>query len=382
MRKTQRSAPWIGILALVVLAVSITAAQAQDAGGAPAGEPPAEANPQASLRLDASEPVDFEHYAQPTFENSPAYGFVSPRVVMDPCDVIHESIFGPASKENWKPLSLGTFFSEGWDQPFAKAPEGTNGAPKQNWIGTPAGVFGRFLDTGFIYTNNMTNNHGLFLNPSYPFLPVKPSTTDGNQYAGYSVILLPLNARMELLLGTTFISSNKSGSNGGYVGNWGDTGVEARFHLIEQRNFSLVTFLGERIPTGDSVNGNGINYVTPGAEFWWNFAPKWVLRGGSSINALTGRKSATSVYVNQLSIGRYLTGKDAALKNLVVHVTADVLSDIAGGANFIDDVYINPGFRFALGEEGNWGVLGGILIPVAGPQPYDYQMQFSLTRSF
>ena len=62
--------------------------------------------------------------------------------------------------------------------------------------------------------------------------------------------------------GTTFISDNTSSPGGHYVANWGDTGVQVRFHLIEQRNFSVVAFLGERIPTGKSVNGNDINLVT------------------------------------------------------------------------------------------------------------------------
>ena len=49
---------------------------------------------------------------------------------MGPLDVVYESIFGPASKDDWKPMSLATFFSEGWDSPFVNAPEGTNGGPE------------------------------------------------------------------------------------------------------------------------------------------------------------------------------------------------------------------------------------------------------------
>jgi len=276
-----------------------------------------------------------------------------PKVVLGPLEVIHESIFGPASKENWKPLSLGVFFSEGWDDPFAEAPEGTNGAPKQNWIGAPAGVFGRFATLEFFYTNHINNVPGLFLTPNAPFMPVHTFTT-GNQYAGYSTVFLPLSSRLQIVMGTVFIESRRSSPGGGYVGNSGDTGVQARFHMIEQRNFSLVSLIGERIPTGKAVNGSGINYVMPGLEFWWNLAPKWVLRGGTSINILTGRKSATSVYVNQLALGRYLTTKDAAIfKELDVHLTATALSDVAGGAGFVDDVYIFPGLRFSLDEKGN-----------------------------
>jgi hypothetical protein len=153
-------------------------------------------------------------------------------------------------------------------------------------------------------------------------------------------------------------------------GNRGDTGVQARFPLIERRNFSMVTFVGERIPTGKSVNGDDINGVTPGLEAWWNFAPDWVVRGGTSVNIDTGRKTATSVHVNQLSLGRDLTGKDAAFpKDLEVHVTGSVLSDVAGGSRHVDDVDGTPGFRFGVGEGETWYVLGGVQVPVSGPQP-------------
>lgn len=308
-----------------------------------------------------------------------AYDFAKPQVVSGPLDVIRESLFGPASQEDWKPLTLGTFFSEGWDTPYVNAPEGTNGAPKQNWIGTPAGVFGRFATLDFFYTNHLNNVPGVFLTPNAPFMPVHTFTT-GNQYAGYTTFFLPLNSRLEILVGTVFIDSRKSSPAGGYVGNWGDTGVEARFHLIEQRNFSVVSFLGERIPTGKAVNGSGISYVTPGVEFWWNFAPRWVARGGMSINALTGRRSATSVYVNQLALGRYLTTKEARFfKQLEVHVTATALSDIAGGAGFVNDIYLLPGFRFSLDKKDKLAVLSGFQIPVSGPRAYAWQPQFSLT---
>lgn len=306
----------------------------------------------------------------------------SPEIAAGPFDIVHESLFGPAAAEDWKPLTLRTFFSEGWDRPFTNAPEGTNGAPKQNWIGSPSGIFGRYMTLDFFYTNRLNDVNGLFLTPNAPFLPVHTQTT-GNQYAGYTTIFLPLNSRMLIMVGTNFIDSRKSSPTGSYVGNWGDIGVQARFHLVDQRNFSLVAWLGERIPTGNAVNGNGINFVSPGLEFWWNFAPRWVVRGGTLINILTGRKTATTVYVNQLSLGRYLTTKDATyLKELEVHLTASILSDVSGGKGFVNDVYLFPGFRFGLDEGRKWYVLGGVQAPVSGPQPYDWQPQFSLTRRY
>ena len=305
-----------------------------------------------------------------------------PRVVLGPLEVMRESIFGRASRKGWKPLSLWTFFSEGWDEPFARSPDGTNGAPKQNWISTPAGIFGRYGTLDFFDANDLKPVAGLLLPTNFPFVPVHPRTT-GNQYAGLTSLLVPLSMRLQLLLGTTYISDNKSSPDGNYVGNWGDTSVQGRFRLIEQRDFTMVAYLGERIPTGKSVNGNDINLISVGAEFWWNFAPQWVLRGGTGINILTGRKSATSVYANQLSIGRYLTTKDARfLKELALYATFSAMSDVSGGDHFLSDAYVLPGMRFGLGKDQKWYALGGIQVPLSGPRPFSWQPQFTLTRYY
>jgi hypothetical protein len=304
-----------------------------------------------------------------------------PRIVLGPLEVIHKSLFGPASTEDWHPLSLATFFSEGWDEPFVRSPEGTNEAPKQIWVGAASGVFARLYTLNFFYTNGLTANRGLLLT-ALPFSPVKPKT-DGNQYTAYSTIIMPLNQRMDILFVAPFIESNKTSPTGPYVGNFGDLGVQARFRLIEQRNFSMIAFVGERMPTGKTVNGSDVNFVTPSAEFWWNFAPKWVLRGGTGINIDTGRLSATSVYFNNLAIGRYLTTKDARLfKELVVHTSVSTLSDVTGRAGHISDIYLMPGFRFGLGEGQKWYVMGGVQVPVSGPQSYVWQPNFALVKNY
>ena len=118
--------------------------------------------------------LDFEgtNAATPPFTGPPAFvpDVPSARVTKGPLDVIHESIFGAAAPEQWQPLSLSTFLSEGWDQPYANPPEGTNQAPKQNWFGSADGVFVRLNSLNFFYTNGMTSNPGLLLTP----LPWRP----------------------------------------------------------------------------------------------------------------------------------------------------------------------------------------------------------------
>ncbi len=296
-------------------------------------------------------------------------------------DVIVESIFGAASAEEWTPLDLGTFFSDGWDRPWVWSPEGTNGAPKQNWFGASDGVFVRLNSVNFFFTDGMTKNTGLLLDP-FPWSPVKPMT-NGNQYWASYNLYLPLNQRLELVFVAPFIASNKTSSTGHYVANFGDLTISGRFRLIEHRNFSFQALLTERTPTGQTINGNNINFVTPAVEFWSNFAPGWVLRGGTGLNIDTGRPSATDTYFTNLAMGRYLTTADARIfKQMVAHVAVSTMSDVLGRKDHISDVYVSPGLRFSLGPERKWAILSALQVPVAGPHPYAYQADFALVREF
>ncbi len=325
---------------------------------------------------EPSEPV-------PPIPVTPEYPapYAPARVVSGPLGVIRDSIFGPASTEGWHPLSLLTFFSEGWDEAYAKSPEGTNGAPKQNWLGVADGVFARLNSVNFFYTNSMTTNPGLLLT-SLPWAPAKPKTNGSAYFASYN-IYIPINQRLELLIVAPFVSANSTSPTGHFVTNFGDLTISERFRLIEQRNFSMQALLTERTATGQTVNGNNISFITPGVEFWWNFAPKWVVRGGTGINLDTGRTTATSVYFTNLAMGRYLTDKNARFfKEFVAHVSVSTESDVLGRKDYISDVYIGPGFRFGLDRDQKWYVIGAMQIPVSGPHPYGWQPDFALIRNY
>jgi hypothetical protein len=296
-------------------------------------------------------------------------------------EVIHESIFGAASTEDWQPLSLSTFWSEGWDKPYVNSPEGTNGARKQNWFGVADGIFARLGALNFFFTDGMTTHTGLLLSP-FPWAPVKPKT-NGNQYWASYNLYLPLNQRLELLVVVPFVASNTTSPTGHYVANFGDLTVSERFRLIEQRDFSFQALLTERTPTGNTVNGNDINYITPSLEFWWNFAPRWVVRGGTGINIDTGRTSATDTYFNNVAMGRYLTTKDATIfKEMVAHVAVSTLWDVLGRKDHITEVYIAPGIRFGLDRGQKWYALAAIQVPVSRHHPYDWQPNFALVRNY
>ena len=171
-----------GLVALFLAGVAPTMTRAQgvvpSTPSAPVPDPAPRPVVVPAMGNDSGEPEP----AVPAVPGPPAYVQEPPpaRVVMGPIDVIAESIFGEASVDEWQPLSLSTFFSQGWDQPWAKSPAGTNGAPKQNWFGAADGVFARLNSLNFFFTDHMTANQGLLLTP-LPWSPTKPST-NGNEY--------------------------------------------------------------------------------------------------------------------------------------------------------------------------------------------------------
>ena len=59
--------------------------------------------------------------------------------------VMGESLTGDfyAESAGWRELSLGSLFSEGWNEPWASPPAGEGGAPRQGWLNAYDGVFYR-----------------------------------------------------------------------------------------------------------------------------------------------------------------------------------------------------------------------------------------------
>ena len=107
---------WMAALFLTGLGATMARAQgvvpaASASAGSPVGDPAPHPVVGPGDVLGGEEPKG----AGPAAPGPPAYVPDTPpaRVVMGPLEVIHESIFGAASKDDWQPLSLSTFFSEG-----------------------------------------------------------------------------------------------------------------------------------------------------------------------------------------------------------------------------------------------------------------------------
>src|SRR5262249_9050159 len=71
-------------------------------------------------------------------------------------DSLSGDVYAPG---RWKPLPFATFFSEGWDEPWAGGPngQGGDGAPRQGWLNAQDGVFYRLGILTFNYQHNVGN---------------------------------------------------------------------------------------------------------------------------------------------------------------------------------------------------------------------------------
>src|SRR5208337_3197186 len=191
---------------------------------------------------------------------------------------LFDDIYSKEAQARWTPLPLGTFFTEGWDQPFVLPTPGNGGlagtgeSPRFGWINQFGGINYRAWFFELFYANNV-------LGPHY--------RSNGNQYIQDFTIFVPFNRRFEIQFDYLLIVSNKGGSNNTYHGNTGDTTISPRFQLSESKNFGQLFQTHFRTPTGAQDNGNGVASVAPEYSFWWNAYGNWVVRGATSVTVPT-----------------------------------------------------------------------------------------------
>ena len=282
-------------------------------------------------------------------------------------DAAIESLTGDvyAQPSKWRPLSLGTFFSEGWDQAWASPTNGSGGAPRQGWIGAADGVFYRLGIGTFAYAHDAGDN--------------------GDAYNGGVTFYTPLSRRFELRYDLPVIVSSK-GSTDSYHTAAGDLAITPRVILSETQDFTQSIGVAFQAPTGDEINGNGIASITPGYEFWSNPWDKLVVRGGATMAIPFGHDSfdesgARNTFGAQLAAGYYFTDHDMTpFGDLVFDVgtTLTQATDDRGPAT--TTLIITPAMRTHMGC--NWYLLAGIDVPVTNPQPYDFQPTVGLMKVF
>lgn len=148
--------------------------------------------------------------------------------------------------------------------------------------------------------------------------------------------------------------------------------------LIDTDDFALNTQLSIQMPTGYTKAGAGQSILTPGAQFWWNYAPGWVVRGGFNVGVGTNRQAGGTTLLSQLALGRILTPHDVPLfGDLTIYLSTNVYNDVTTS---LTTVTLTPGFRTHLGRD--WYALGGVEVPVTGPRPYEESAIFWIMKTF
>ena len=273
-----------------------------------------------------------------------------------------ESLFGDvyASPSTWRPLSAGTFFSQGWNEPWASPPPGAGGAPRQGWINAADGVFYRLG----IATGGFAEN-----------------VASKDQYTSGFTLYSPFSRRFEIQTDVPFFISNEV--SGSRHNDFGDLQITPRFLISESESFTQSLNLGLRASTGDADNGNGIWSVTPAWNFWWNAWEGLVVRGGAGIAIPWDGFSAgaRTTVTGNLAVGYYFTPHDRVpFGDFVTYVSANVSEPVDDRDSDHTTLTLTPGFRTHLGA--NWYLLGGFEVPVTNPDPFDYQVLAGLMKVF
>ena len=257
--------------------------------------------------------------------------------------------------------ALGTFFTDGWNEPYIEPPAGSGGAPRSGWVNSFEGTFFRAWFLSFAFANGGNRN--------------------GNQYLGDYTIYAPLNRRFELRIDVPFIQSNKGGANDTYHNRFGDLVVSPRFLLSATRDFSQLFALNVRTPTGSQLNGNGVDSLSPHYQFWYNPYGNWAVRGGTGVTIPTNGVGGGTSYFANLGVGRYWKGADdALLRHQWLTLVANFNTPPPGGAPGPTYLSVTPGYRVQIHD--GWSFLAGVEVPLTSHSPFAAQPIFLLVKEY
>jgi hypothetical protein len=298
-------------------------------------------------------------------------------------ETIYESLFGDAyNPARWRPLSVGTFFTEGWLEPWAGGPAGQSGlTPRHGWLGSFEGVFYRLWLTEMTYLNNLNKPYG------------------GNGYSGNYTIFLPFSRRFEMDISVPFDNSHgTTGPRHGYRSDFGDLAVTPRFLLSETEAFTQTLNLLVNVPTGNTQTGGHLMALFPRYSFWSNPGGPWVFRGGGGVdvplnkddfksaavvspggNVVPAKSTVQTTLGMNLAIGRYFRPHDVPFGDLVFYANANTVIPLEDRSQ-PTYVGVGPGTRFQI--IGNWYFLNYWEFPLTGPRPFTYQMQAAIVKVF
>jgi hypothetical protein len=301
---------------------------------------------------------------QPTGAVPPNYAnaccdLASSRVEQGFLDTISQSLFGKPDPNTWRPLTLSTFFSEGWNESWVPSPNGSGGAPRQGWINA---MDGNMYRLGFFTYAEGFNE-----------------AARNDAYLGSYTLYTPLSRRFELITNIPFVVVNNISNGlptlnppGGKVPSsqsqttFGDISFTPRVLLHETQDFTLTAETTVLVPTGNSPL-EGKTALIPAVGFWNNPAGGWAIRGGLACD-IPLQGSAGDTLISQFAFGQTITDHDRPLLGDFTYYLSTVVSTpLSNGSQ--TSVTLTPGIRTHLGND--WYFLAGLPIPVTRARTAD-----------
>jgi hypothetical protein len=268
--------------------------------------------------------------------------------------------------QNGRSFRTATFFTKGWDKPWASPPTGGGGAPRQGWLNSYEGVFYRLGIAVFGWQHDLAGT--------------------GDGYTGSLTMFTPLNQRLEIQTDIPMVVSNRRSAGQDKETNFGDFQITPRLMLSETRDVTQTLNITFRTPTGDPNNlTTSIAAVTPNYQFWANWWRGLVVRGGAGFfipySGDLNASGARSTFNANLAAGYYFTPHDfTPIGDMVWFLSTNFNQTIDDRGPSRTLVTLSPGFRTHMGM--NWYLHGAVEVPVTRPEPFDYQVLGGLMKVF
>jgi len=260
-------------------------------------------------------------------------------------------------------LSLGNFFSAGWNEPWSRRPR-PDGAPDLTLLRVQSNMLLRALRT------DSTLERSLESSSERRVLSV-------NQLIEYS-----FNRRLMLaLIGNYEWIDARTGED---ESGWTYGGL-ARFQLVDTRRASYALNFRAMAPNdGLGEKKTTLSFALAG---WHDLTPLGLDRMGLywHVQEITylgprapGAKANDLTYA--LSLAKTWTGPDAALGNFTTFVETYARTDLDGQNAGRTTVTLTPGVRCTLAHRHT--LIAGIDLPVSTPRPYEQLFRLSYVFSF